>query len=147
MHEPGLAALSHAKPSEVRAAIREGRWTGNTKRLALGFHQANVTILPEKLAFDFMRYCLRNPRSLPLLDVTDPGDPVPRKAAPGGLRFDLAGWLAHYGVAPTSEAGLTAELQLQHAVVPIAPVDAIATNSTGSAYLEALLMDPAYQLK
>ncbi len=84
------AALSHAKPADVRAAIRERRWTGNTKRLALGFHQANVTILPEKLAFDFMRYCLRNPRSLPLLDVTDPGDPVPRKAAPGAdLRTDI----------------------------------------------------------
>ncbi len=36
---------------------------------------------------------------------------------------------------------------MQHAVLPLAPVDAIDTDSTASAYLEALLMDPAYQLK
>jgi hypothetical protein len=36
---------------------------------------------------------------------------------------------------------------VQHAVLPRAPVDALETESTASAYLEALLMDPAYQLK
>ena len=84
------AELERAKPADVRAAIRAGGWTSNTKRLALGSHQANVTILPERLAFDFMRFCLRNPRALPLLDVTDPGDPVPRKAAPDAdIRTDI----------------------------------------------------------
>ncbi|WP_291296281.1 D-glutamate cyclase family protein [Elioraea sp.] len=83
-------ALSRAPPHAVREAIRERRWTGNTKRLALGFHQANVTIVPERHAFDFMRFCQRNPRSLPLLDVTDPGDPSPPIAAPGAdLRTDI----------------------------------------------------------
>ncbi|WP_242540192.1 DUF1800 domain-containing protein [Trinickia mobilis] len=69
------------------------------------------------------------------------------KAGPGSMRFDLDGWLAQFGAAPSGKPGLSAELQLQHAVLPIAPVDAIDTDSTGSAYLEALLMDPAYQLK
>ena len=74
-------------------AVRDGRWTANTKRLALGFHQANVTILPEHLAFDFMRFCQRNPRALPILDVTDPGDPVPRTAAPDAdIRIDIPGY-------------------------------------------------------
>lgn len=83
-------ALAHASPAAVRAAIRERRWFGNTKRLALGYHQANVTILPERYAFDFMRFCHRNPRSLPLLDVTDPGDPHPTLAAPeADLRTDI----------------------------------------------------------
>jgi len=83
-------SLSHTNPSTVRAAIREGRWTGTTKRMALGFHQANVTILPERHAFDFMRFCLRNPRALPLLDVTEPGEPIARMAAPGAdLRTDI----------------------------------------------------------
>lgn len=87
-------ALEHAAPSEVRRAIREGRWTANTKRLALGHHQANVTIVPERDAFDFMRFCLRNPKPLPLLDVTDPGDPVPRRAAPDAdLRNDVGEYL------------------------------------------------------
>ncbi|WP_270934542.1 D-glutamate cyclase family protein [Falsiroseomonas oryzae] len=93
MSEAPLAreALSHAPPAAVRAAVRARRWTGNTKRLALGHHQANVTIVPERHAFDFMRFCQRNPRAFPLLDVTDPGDAVPRLAAPDAdLRTDIA---------------------------------------------------------
>lgn len=90
------AELERARPSTVRAAVREGRWTGNTKRLALGFHQANVTILPASLAFDFMRFCQRNPRPLPLLDVTDPGDPVPRIAAPDAdIRTDIPAYCVY----------------------------------------------------
>jgi uncharacterized protein YcsI (UPF0317 family) len=86
--------LEHASPSEVRKAIREGRWLGNTKRLALGRHQANVTIVPQRHAFDFMQFCFRNPKPLPLLDVTDPGDPVPRRVAPDAdLRTDVAEYL------------------------------------------------------
>ncbi|KVC68253.1 hypothetical protein WI73_17655 [Burkholderia ubonensis] len=67
--------------------------------------------------------------------------------ARGGLRFDLERWLAQYRARPQAPAGLSTELQLQHAVLPVPPVAAIDTGSTGSAYLEALLMDPAYQLK
>jgi hypothetical protein len=65
----------------------------------------------------------------------------------GGVRFDIGTWLAQYHTAPTAKPGLSAELQLQHAVLPLTAVDAIDTDSTASAYLEALLMDPAYQLK
>jgi len=84
------SSLEHAAPAAVRQAVRDGRWAGNTKRLALGFHQANVTIVPERYAFDFMRFCQRNPRALPLLDVCDPGDPAPGLAAPDAdLRTDI----------------------------------------------------------
>jgi uncharacterized protein (DUF1800 family) len=69
------------------------------------------------------------------------------KSARGGVRFDVDTWLATYNTAPAAKPGLSAELQLQHAVLPFTPVDAIDTDSTASAYLEALLMDPAYQLK
>lgn len=83
-------ALERASPAEVRRAIREGRWRSNTKRLALGHHQANVAIVPERYAFDFMRFCFGNPKPLPLLDVTEPGEPVPRKCAPeADLRTDV----------------------------------------------------------
>jgi uncharacterized protein (DUF1800 family) len=68
-------------------------------------------------------------------------------AGQGGVRFDIDSWLAQYRTGPTAKPGLSVELQLQHAVLPISPVDAIETDSTGSAYLEALLMDPAFQLK
>ena len=77
-------------PADVRAVIRDGRWTGNTKRLGLGREQANIVILPERHAFDFLRFCLANPKPLPILEVTDPGDPEPRRMAPGAdLRTDL----------------------------------------------------------
>ncbi|VWB31940.1 DUF1800 domain-containing protein [Burkholderia metallica] len=69
------------------------------------------------------------------------------KPARAGLRFDLERWLAQYRARPQAIAGLSTELQLQHAVLPLSPVAAIDTDSTGGAYLEALLMDPAYQLK
>jgi uncharacterized protein (DUF1800 family) len=82
-----------------------------------------------------------------------PTDPPMQRAmastpgAQGGVRFDVDTWLARYNTAPAAKPGLSAELQLQHAVLPFTPVDAIDTDSTASAYLEALLMDPAYQLK
>jgi uncharacterized protein (DUF1800 family) len=78
--------------------------------------------------------------------------PVSVMAAPGkampahGMRFDLDGWLARYGTAPTERSGLSTELQLQHAVLPISPIDPIEPGTSSAAYLRALLMDPAYQL-
>lgn len=75
---------------EVRQAARRGELTGQTSGLANGFAQANLVILPKELAADFLLFCQRNPKPCPLLDVTTPGDPVPRRAAPtGDLRTDL----------------------------------------------------------
>jgi uncharacterized protein YcsI (UPF0317 family) len=93
-HALARHSLEKASPADVRLAIREGRWRSNTKRLALGHHQANVTIVPERYAFDFMRFCFKNPRPLPLLDVTEPGDPVPRRSAPDAdIRTDVGDYL------------------------------------------------------
>lgn len=77
--------------TQVRRAIRDGRWTGNSKRLALGREQANIVILREEFALDFMRFCHRNPKPLFLMEVTDTGDPEPKLSAPGAdLRTDVA---------------------------------------------------------
>ncbi len=81
------------------------------------------------------------------MQTMQPAPHVAARTDRGGVRFDIDNWLAHYNTTPGAKAGLSTELQLQHAVLPVAPVDAIETNSTGSTYLEALLMDPAYQLK
>lgn len=67
-------------------------------------------------------------------------------AARGGMRLPLDTWLARYGTAPAQRPGLTVELQMQHAVSPLGPVDAIDTGATSAAYLRALMMDPTYQL-
>src|SRR5690606_33708000 len=63
---------------------------GQTSGLAPGFTQANLVILPREQAFDFLLFCQRNPKPCPLLEVTEPGDPVPRRFAPAAdLRTDL----------------------------------------------------------
>jgi len=72
------------KAEDVRLMCRSGQLTGPTPGLAPGYVQANLVCVPRAQAFDFLLFCRRNPRPCPLLDVTDPGDPVPRKAAPGG---------------------------------------------------------------
>ena len=50
----------------------------HTAGLADGRLQANVVILPEDMALDFMRFCQRNPKPCPLVGVSDTGDPMMR---------------------------------------------------------------------
>jgi uncharacterized protein YcsI (UPF0317 family) len=69
--------------AEVRHLARMGDLMRPTAGLAPGFVQANLACVPRELAFDFLLFCLRNPKPCPLLDVCDPGDPEPRGIAPG----------------------------------------------------------------
>ncbi|HVS40608.1 MAG TPA: putative hydro-lyase [Gemmataceae bacterium] len=75
--------LRNATGAEVRKAARHGEWDAPTAGLARGFVQANLVLVPRDLAFDFLLFCQRNPKPCPLLDVTEPGSPEPRWAAPG----------------------------------------------------------------
>ena len=75
---------------EVRARIRGGEYTGPTGGLARGHVQTNLVILPESYAFDFLKFCVRNPKSCPILEVTDVGSPIPPSMAPeADLRTDV----------------------------------------------------------
>ena len=60
-------------PKEIRSLIRKGKWDKPTAGLAMGYAQANLVILPQKYAFDFLLFCQRNPRPCPLLEVLEPG--------------------------------------------------------------------------
>jgi uncharacterized protein YcsI (UPF0317 family) len=60
-------------PKEIRGLIRKGTWDKPTAGLAMGYAQANLVILPEKYAFDFLLFCQRNPKPCPLLEVLEPG--------------------------------------------------------------------------
>lgn len=85
-----MSAEKLTTASDVRAACRSGAWTKPTCGLADGFAQANLVVLPRELAFDFLLFCQRNPKPCPLLDVTEPGDWVPKLVAPDAeLRTDL----------------------------------------------------------
>ncbi|MDG4668594.1 putative hydro-lyase [Mycobacterium sp. 236(2023)] len=75
--------------SAARADIRVGAHTGPTSGLADGCAQANLVVLPQDHALDFLRFCVRNPVPCPVLDVTDTGSPRTRLADDADLRSDI----------------------------------------------------------
>ncbi|MCF6136362.1 putative hydro-lyase [Pseudalkalibacillus berkeleyi] len=78
------------EPSEARAMFRSNQWERPTSGISNGYTQANLVVLPKELAFEFLLFCQRNPKPCPVLDVTDPGSPIPQLAAPeADLRSDL----------------------------------------------------------
>ena len=70
---------------------------------------------------------------------------MPRTVA--GVRFDLARWLQPYALGPVDVPDARAREALQRAVLPMAPAAPQTSGDNSAAYLQALLMDPAYQLK
>ena len=85
---PNFTQIS--EPSRIRQLCRDRQLHTPTAGLAPGYVQANLVILPAELGLEFLVFCLRNPKSCPLLDVTEIGDPEPKQIAPGAdLRTDL----------------------------------------------------------
>jgi uncharacterized protein YcsI (UPF0317 family) len=76
-------------PSNLRALIRQKKWTTVTTGLAQGSVQANLVMLPKEHAFDFLLFCVRNPKPCPILDVLEPGQTEPAIARGADLRTDL----------------------------------------------------------
>lgn len=77
-------------PEDLWRACRTGGWTGPTPGVCGEYVQTNLVVLPEADAFDFLRFCGRNPKPCPLIEATDPGDPEPKLTASGAdLRTDL----------------------------------------------------------
>lgn len=62
--------------NSLRELIRAASYQGHTAGLAAGKLQANIIILQEAYALDFIRYCQRNPKPCPLVGVSETGDPV-----------------------------------------------------------------------
>lgn len=82
--------LENMTPTEIRKIIRENKFTSPTAGIAKGFTQANLVILKKELAFDFLLFCQRNPKPCPVLDVTEPGIPIPTIVAKDAdLRTDI----------------------------------------------------------
>ena len=69
---------------DARHRIRSGEHAGPTSGLASGFAQANLVVLPAEYALDFLRFCVRNPKPCPLLEVTDTGSPRPARSRSSG---------------------------------------------------------------
>src|SRR6516162_883253 len=74
----------------ARLAIRRNQHAGPTSGLAPGFVQANLAILPQALAQEFLQFCRLNPKPCPLIGVSAPGDPrVPALGDDVDIRTDL----------------------------------------------------------
>ncbi len=82
-------------PSEFRRLVREGGHTGPTAGICPGYAQANLVILPRELAYDFLLFAQRNPKSCPILEVSDTGSRYLNEIAPGA---DIAKDLPRYRV-------------------------------------------------
>ena len=86
----GFSSREAGNGRSERLRMRQGLFTGPTSGLAPGNVQANLVILPQVLAHDFLRFAQANPRPCPVLAVTEAGDPrLPRLGADLDLRTDL----------------------------------------------------------
>ncbi len=65
---------SAMSPYEVRKLIREEKITTPTAGMCAGYAQANLVILPKDIAYDFLLFTQRNPKSCPILEVSDVGN-------------------------------------------------------------------------
>ena len=77
-------------PADARGLFRDAAWTEDTRAICSGFTNANLVIVPKEMAYDFLLFCQRNPKPCPVLEVTDPGDPIIRTLADGAdIRTDI----------------------------------------------------------
>lgn len=82
-------------PRDVRSLIRDGKITGPTAGMCAGYAQANLVVLPKSLAYDFLLFTQRNPKSCPLLEVSDTGSRLLHTIADGA---DIATELPRYRI-------------------------------------------------
>ncbi|GAA0533143.1 UPF0317 protein [Saccharopolyspora subtropica] len=80
-------------PEQARAAFRAGLRVP-TSGYSAGWTQANLIALPREYAYDFLLFAQRNPKSCPVLDVTEPGQTSASIFA-GDLRTDLPAYTVY----------------------------------------------------
>jgi uncharacterized protein YcsI (UPF0317 family) len=84
--------MTFNEPRELRLAAREGKFSEPTSGHAPGFLQANLMIVPQQYAFDFLLFCQRNPKPCPLIEVMDAGAREPKCAPGADIASDIPGY-------------------------------------------------------
>ncbi|MDR0587029.1 MAG: putative hydro-lyase [Treponema sp.] len=85
----------HMPPRELRNLIREEKITKHTSGMCAGYAQANLAVLPAEYAYDFLLFAQRNPKSCPVLEVSDRGSRFLKTIAPGA---DIARDIPRYRI-------------------------------------------------
>lgn len=75
-------------PGEARALFRSGT-VASTAGWAPGYTQMNLVSVPQDHAYDLLLFAQRNPKSCPVLEVTDVGSTTSVSAPDADLRTDL----------------------------------------------------------
>jgi uncharacterized protein YcsI (UPF0317 family) len=74
----------------VRHQCRAGVIIGATSGMAAGYVQANLVVLPQADAQDFVRFCVSNPKPCPILGLSEKGSPrIPSLGSDLDIRTDL----------------------------------------------------------
>lgn len=82
----------YQQPEALRQAARSGQFKQPTAGHAPGYLQANLMIVPQAQAFDFLLFCQRNPKPCPLIEVLDPGSVEPACARGANIATDVPGY-------------------------------------------------------
>jgi uncharacterized protein YcsI (UPF0317 family) len=84
--------ITYNQPRALREAARSGAFTLPTAGHAPGHLQANLMIIAQAQAFDFLLFCQRNPKSCPLIEVLGPGALEPASAPGANIATDVPGY-------------------------------------------------------
>jgi uncharacterized protein YcsI (UPF0317 family) len=87
-----MSTTTYQAPEALRFAARSGEFTQATSGHAPGYIQANLMIVPQAQAFDFLLFCQRNPKPCPLVEVLDPGQLEPLCAPGANIATDIPGY-------------------------------------------------------
>jgi uncharacterized protein YcsI (UPF0317 family) len=83
-------------PLEFRHQVRNGQFREPTAGYCGDFAQANLVILPQADANDFLRFCFLNPKACPLLGVGEPGQAgMASIGADIDIRTDVPGYYVY----------------------------------------------------
>ena len=82
----------HDDPVALRLACRAGEFVSPTAGHVPDGVQANLMIVPQADAFDFLLFCQRNPQACPLVEVLAPGMREALSAPGSDIATDLPGY-------------------------------------------------------
>ena len=89
--------LANLHPRETRSLCARNLYNGPTAGASNGYIQANVVILPEKYAKDFIEFCKLNSKPCPILETLSPGQISTTKIAKStDIRYDLPKYRYYY---------------------------------------------------